>query len=658
MNQQMTMCESSDDKTVSNASSRLTAVLPLCTILLIQAIASLSLHNAAFRDEALYLWAGGQQLHHWQGGPPTEDFARFFSGTPFFYPVLGSLLDKLGGLEAARLFSLCCMLAATSAVYHIAALLYNRATALMAAVLFAGQGSVLFLGHFATYDALCLALLAGATVLAFSAGSSSTNGKALLVGCLLVLAVFAKYAGLLFVPTVLWVLAWETKRAYGWRRALLRADIAGSVVVFMVALLLVSDANIVDGLNYTTLDRVAVGPASRLVIAGSALRLGGGLVALAVVGAFLDRGRRNRPLLMVLLVSAFLVPIYHVAKFEALSLHKHMAYGSFFAAPLAGYAMNQLFYRDCSGSLPIVPCKIGRSQYAWFTGTAVCISIFALGLEQAHQQFQTWLNSDSYIRELRSDIRPGDRILAEVVEVPRYYLQDVVGPRQWSYLPWFDYTDAAGNTLDGQQAYQSAISAGYFDLVILHYSDEAPMARSIDADLKDGARYTLIAELPGSWIWRKKNGGSAPVDPLRSSPKVRALTVDEVGPGSQRSEVEHEMRAEQSRTGSGPGIMHWRDATDGGWFSFRVKTLPSAPQDLVCTYWGSEEGNRAFDILMDGRVIASQTLHLDKPGQFFYRAYPIPAELVKGKQDMTVRFQARPGAMAGGLFGCRVVLRN
>ena len=138
-----------------------------------------------------------------------------------------------------------------------------------------------------------------------------------------------------------------------------------------------------------------------------------------------------------------------------------------------------------------------------------------------------------------------------------------------------------------------------------------------------------------------------------------ARTVDEMSPGEQQPEHDHNLQSEKSNTGDGPdGGSHWRDASDGGWFSFEVKTLPDTPQDLVCTYWGSEEGNRIFDILVDGIPIATQTLHEDKPNQYFDQTYPIPAALLAGKQKITVRFQAKPGAMAGGLFGCHVVKRQ
>ena len=38
--------------------------------------------------------------------------------------------------------------------------------------------------------------------------------------------------------------------------------------------------------------------------------------------------------------------------------------------------------------------------------------------------------------------------------------------------------------------------------------------------------------------------------------------------------------------------------------------------------------------------------------------YAVPADLTQGKQKVTVKFQAHPGSMAGGVFGCRVVRRE
>jgi hypothetical protein len=72
---------------------------------------------------------------------------------------------------------------------------------------------------------------------------------------------------------------------------------------------------------------------------------------------------------------------------------------------------------------------------------------------------------------------------------------------------------------------------------------------------------------------------------------------------------------------------------------------------LVCTYWGSDV-RKTFDILVDGQKIATQTLSGSKPGAFFDVDYKIPAELTRGKDKVTVKFQAEPGGVAGGVCGC------
>src|SRR6266567_5963040 len=123
--------------------------LPLPLILLLQAITSLlALRNTAFQDEALYLLAGREILLSWVGKVPyLEPYGLYFSGYPFFYPVIGGILDFLGGLEAARLFSLLCMLIVTTCVYFMTKQFFDCKSALIAAFLFACEGPVSFLGR-------------------------------------------------------------------------------------------------------------------------------------------------------------------------------------------------------------------------------------------------------------------------------------------------------------------------------------------------------------------------------------------------------------------------------------------------------------------------------------------------------------------------------
>ena len=74
----------------------------------------------------------------------------------------------------------------------------------------------------------------------------------------------------------------------------------------------------------------------------------------------------------------------------------------------------------------------------------------------------------------------------------------------------------------------------------------------------------------------------------------------------------------------------YRRAERGGWFSFDMKALPDRPMELLCTYWGSE-GGITFDILVDEKRIATQSLTAERPDEYFDVTYAIPGELTRGK---------------------------
>ncbi|HEY0868119.1 MAG TPA: beta-L-arabinofuranosidase domain-containing protein [Fimbriimonas sp.] len=136
--------------------------------------------------------------------------------------------------------------------------------------------------------------------------------------------------------------------------------------------------------------------------------------------------------------------------------------------------------------------------------------------------------------------------------------------------------------------------------------------------------------------------------------ELEARTTDVLRVGEMQPERDHNFTGEKVETGEHGG-RKWRHAIDGGWFSFEMKIDPAAEHELLCSYWGSDGGGRAFEILVDGARIAEKTLSAEHPGRFFEEAYALPLELTKGKNRVTVRFQAKPGNIAGGLYGCRVV---
>jgi len=171
-------------------------------------------------------------------------------------------------------------------------------------------------------------------------------------------------------------------------------------------------------------------------------------------------------------------------------------------------------------------------------------------------------------------------------------------------------------------------------------------------------RYTVYWDLLTEEKWQQRQAEAEAEQ--RRLEALDARTLDAVEP-EQKSEQAHNYQGQASGAGMFNG-RYWRHAYSGGFFSYDMKignaADTKAPLDLMVTYWGSDVGNRQFDILIDGKKIATQKIHMDKPGEFFDVTYPIPDELAKGKTKLTVRFEPHEGAMAGGVFACRIVKRE
>src|SRR5438132_11351840 len=244
--------------------------LPL--ILAFQALLSwMLLQNTAFGDEGLYIYAGRQIWQHWLVGLPLLDnYSYYFSGYPYVYPIIGGALDMLGGLELVRSFSLACMLIVTACGYYVTKQLFDQKSAVFAAIFFVCQGPVLFLSRLATFDSLCLCLLAVGTALAVNASLAQRPWRALGIGPFLVLAFGAKYAALLFIPSVLATLALCTLLRHGWISMLVRGTLGvlSLLVLGTLAAIVVIhfDPEVLHALRSTTTDRTAILAATRLVL--------------------------------------------------------------------------------------------------------------------------------------------------------------------------------------------------------------------------------------------------------------------------------------------------------------------------------------------------------------------------------------------------------
>ena len=76
---------------------------------------------------------------------------------------------------------------------------------------------------------------------------------------------------------------------------------------------------------------------------------------------------------------------------------------------------------------------------------------------------------------------------------------------------------------------------------------------------------------------------------------------------------------------------------------------------LVVTYHSDNRRLRSFDVFVDGTRVGEQTVPQSAVARFFDVQYPIPADVVRGKERVTVRFEATNGNEIAAVFGVRTI---
>jgi len=481
----------------------------LLCILIMQSLLTVRMHNTAFEDEALYLYVGHLEIAHWLHGSALQgNYASYFSGAPVLYPPLAAMADSVGGLAAARALSLVEMLGVTALLYALTRRLFNERVALCAAVVFSVVEPTLFLGNLATYDASALFLLALATWIVVRTAEFRWPVY-LLAAPVAALAVAAKYASLLFVPTIVimaGLAAWPYRRRWALvPPAALFAAIGG----ILAGAYYLSGANYQQGIQFTTLERFN-GTSSTSSLLWDSLQWGGLPIALAVIGAVgyaisptTDRdedmapggSRLRRTVLGVVLAgSALLAPAEQIRIHTFVSLQKHIGFGLFLAAPIAGVGLAR-----------VVGDHFRRAQ----VGIAVWGAVLALGMTQANNLFNVWPNTSVFIPDFARYLRPGAHYLVEVDEVPIYYLRHHADaqPDQFTSTYYIGYVDTQGQFLTGNAGYIAAIKAGYFQVVAYNYQTTPAVDQVIAQTLTTDPSYRLAAAIPNGndtvtqYIW-------------------------------------------------------------------------------------------------------------------------------------------------------------
>ena len=193
----------------------------------------------------------------------------------------------------------------------------------------------------------------------------------------------------------------------------------------------------------------------------------------------------------------------------------------------------------------------------------------------------------------------------------------------------------------------------------LHFTISTKMENEIRNELMPffelhDARYMMY------WLALSEDSYKSYLDKLAKEEQERqaleARTTDKVQPGEQQPESDHFMETDRSQVGNTNDVFY-RDASDGHYFSYMLQTGGQTDLSLRLKYWGvGEWKSHEFDILVDD-VLVKEVNNTGKYriSEFKYETYPVPAELLKGKTQVRVKFVAKPRKQIGEIYEVRLV---
>jgi len=446
--------------------------LPMTLVLLLFAVLVLRLRNGASVDEALAINTGRDVIGHWITGAAATVPGGSLPGSPYAYPVLAAALDSVGGLFLVRAFGLGCVVLAAVLLQAATAARWPRRAGVLAAVVFALAGPVMFLAGLGTSDSVVLAMLAAALWLC---ATRRGMPSALAAGALLALVPVVDHVGGVLVPFV--VLAGVLMTTGDPVR---RAALVGLTTVTLTGTLLLLGAG---GTAWTA---VFAGdpssPVARTALAGWLVLDVGLLVVIALAGAvalFLN-GRRNALLAAVLLVGGALLPVTQLWAGESAAFNQHLAYSALFLAPLAGIALTRL------------------SRRTWRLGPILLLLpvLLLFGASRSGAMYSTWADVRPVVAEILADPRPGLYLAGGPAAQPLEYYTAGLSAVAWE--------DTYGLYAQGDDAIRVAIEDLRYETIVVHTASTGSAAEDAQEDvvltaLHDNfTDYELAATIPAS----------------------------------------------------------------------------------------------------------------------------------------------------------------
>ena len=439
-------------------------------------------------------------LAHLLNGSTIPAFSTYFSGAPVIYPVVGAVADAYGGLVLTRLLSLAFMLASTTFLYMATGRLFGRKAGLGAASVFAVLGPVQVLGAFATFDAMAIFLLALSSWLVIRAQGQLAEPLLLAAGLVLALADATKYVSVLWDPVIIIIAALTASQSGLLRSALRGVRLAAYTLgALVIAGLQLGGHAYVRGILFTTLLRQAGGTAaSALTVFEDSFNWVGVIFVLAVIGLGISftESIRTRLLCGTFVVAILLAPAEHARIHILTSLHKHVAFGAWFAAIAAGYALGRA-------------TEVNKVQGWRVVAAAVGITAF-LGIPQASAIYRQWPNSAAMIRDI-APVLPERIVRASsprITSLTTTFCDRLSRMRLRDRSRSITRDGPRHRVLHGFPAYSQAIASHYFRVVEVDPDENPEIYGPVTRALAAADGWQLIDRIPSGTpgkpfqIWR------------------------------------------------------------------------------------------------------------------------------------------------------------
>lgn len=296
----------------------------------------------------------------------------------------------------------------------------------------------------------------------------------------------------------------------------------------------------------------------------------------------------------------------------------------------------------------------------------------------------TYLSYGNEYLKIKRNWKAGDEIDVKIPMNVRVYRSRTGGQIAYLYGPLALAADLGGiGSKSGAEEYITnetkidsvtvdvpyLITYGNTPESIIKKADTDDLTFIIDADnSSDGKEITLkpFHNIAHSFytLYFDLNAGTGEYDKLLNS-----VQIDRVEPDGQQDEIGHMGNFINSHQGTcqiGTKMYYWRDAfgSADAYFEYTVTIDKDNPNYLFVRYFGDDAGfanggknyTRNFNILVDGKIIANQTLNREASGQVYDVFYAIPRKYTNGKDSIVVRFTpVSDTACAGGVVELRTM---